>query len=518
MRKSLTIAGALIVVFAVVALPSRTKANHQHRDFGSFVESQLAAHSEQLFGINRPLEESALGPYDGPNNLQAIQVAPGLRVSLVSSSVASAADQIALWPDDDNPKFLFVCDEETTVPAVQRIDLSKPAGSNATTIVTGLLDCDPVRRTPWGTIIVAEEAGATGGLYELIDPEHISSVINVIDRALGTTSDPLHLVKRQAVGSLSFESLAIRPDGTMIYGDELAPSGGNAGGGIYKFVPAVPFTGGGPIAVPAQSPLASGSVFGLRVAAQGSANWGQGAETGKGAWVAVDLAGVNVMDGVGNIILRNAQLLQRFTGYYRPEDMDIDPVAAENGVFRACWANTGRMSHTDSSIVENSGVKAEIMCLVENPPSTAAPNPVTGTIPTVDRFLAGSEERGMFDNVAFQPHTGNLVVLEDNSVTSVKSLDPLVTELRGNDLWICLPDGDDDDVQTDGCVRFASIRDTSAEPSGFIFLGSGEAAFVNIQHRGFNDSLGPGDHGALVKISGFKVKSHGLDDDSDWDR
>ena len=101
--------------------------------------------------------------------------------------------------------------------------------------------------------------------------------------------------------------------------------------------------------------------------------------------------------------------------------MDIDPVAAENGVFRACWANTGRMSHTDSSIVENSGVKPEIMCLVENPPSTAAPNPLTGTIPTVDRFLAGSEERGMFDNVAFQPHTGNLVVLEDNSVTSVNN-------------------------------------------------------------------------------------------------
>ena len=163
MRKSLIIAGALIVVFAVVALPSRTKANHQHRDFGSFVESQLAAHSEQLFGINRPLEESALGPYDGPNNLQAIQVAPGLRVSLVSSSVASAADQIALWPNDDNPKFLFVCDEETTVPAVQRVDLSKPAGSNATTIVTGLVSCDPVRRTPWGTIIVAEEAGSHRG-------------------------------------------------------------------------------------------------------------------------------------------------------------------------------------------------------------------------------------------------------------------------------------------------------------------------------------------------------------------
>ena len=77
--------------------------------------------------------------------------------------------------------------------------------------------------------------------------------------------------------------------------------------------------------MPAQSPLASGSVFGLRVAAQGSANWGQGAETGNGAWVAVNLAGANVVDGNGNIILRNAQVLQRFTGYYRPEDMDIDP-------------------------------------------------------------------------------------------------------------------------------------------------------------------------------------------------
>jgi hypothetical protein len=485
------------------------------------VADQLRDHSEQLFGINHPLEESALGPYNGPDNLMAIQVAPGLHVSLVSSGVASAADQIAMWPDDDNPTFLFVCDEETTSPAVQRVDLSQPPGSNATTIVTGLTSCDPVRRTPWGTIIVAEEAGATGGFYELIDPVHITTAISVSNRDAGTTSDPMHLVKRKAVGSLSFESFAIREDGTMIYGDELAPGGGNAGGGIYKFVPAIPFQGNGPVMIPAQSPLVSGSIYGLRVAAQGSTNWGQGAETGNGAWVAVNLGGAGVVDANNNIILRTAQGLQHFTGYYRPEDMDIDPIAAENGVFRACWANTGRMSHTDSSLVENSGVKAEIMCLVENPPSTFAPNPVTGTIPTVDRFVTGSEERGMFDNVAFQPHTGNLVILEDNPVTSVKQLNPLVTELRGNDLWICLPDGDDDDVLTDGCVRFASIRDTSAEPTGFIFTGSGESAYVNIQHRAANDALGNTNHGALVKISGFKVKphhGHNDHDDDDWEK
>ena len=157
MRTSFMSAGVVVVGLAILALPSRTTADRRHRDFGSFVESQLADHSEQLFGFNRPLEQSALGPYDGLDNLQAIQVAPGLRASLVSSSVASAADQIAMWPDDDNPKFLFVCDEETSVPAVQRVDLSKPADSNATTIVTGLTSCDPVRRTPWGTIIVARK-------------------------------------------------------------------------------------------------------------------------------------------------------------------------------------------------------------------------------------------------------------------------------------------------------------------------------------------------------------------------
>ena len=223
MRPTVIGSCVLVTALAVVGMTSRTKADHPRVDFGAFVEAQLSEHSEQLFGFRRPLERSALGPYDGPDNLQAIQVAPGLHVSLVSSSVASAADQIAMWPDNDHPKFLFVCDEDTSVPAVQRVDLSKPANSNATTIATGLISCDPVRRTPWGTIIVAEEAGATGGIYELIDPVHITTPITVIDRDAGITSDPLHMVKRQAVGSLSFESFAIRHDGTMIYGDELAP-------------------------------------------------------------------------------------------------------------------------------------------------------------------------------------------------------------------------------------------------------------------------------------------------------
>jgi secreted PhoX family phosphatase len=475
-------------------------ADNPNADFGAFVAAELRAFSEQLFGFRRPLEESARGPFDGPSTA-ALVVADGLRVSLVSSAVHQSTDQIALWPNDTRPTHLFVCDEESTNPAVQRVDLSKPATSNATTVVTGLSSCDPVRRTPWGTIIVAEEAGATGGFYELIDPVHINKVINVTNRDTGETTDPLHLVKRQAVGSLSFESFAIRDDGTMIYGDELAPSGGRSGGGIYKFVPSIPYAGNGVVTVPAQSPFAAGTIYGLHVGrANNSSNWGQGAETGKGRWTQVDLTIPGVLQPDGDIILDTAQATQLFTGFYRPEDMDIDPIAEAKGVFRACWANTGRWNNAFGSDIENGAVNSEVMCLVEE----TNPSAPTGTTPVVSRFVPGSPTRQMYDNVAFQPHTGNLVILEDGPTNVVTGAAPgVVSETRGNDIWICLPDGDDDDSQTDGCVRMASLRDTSSEPTGFIFLGSGESAFVSLQHRAVDEA---NNRGSLLKISGFKVR------------
>lgn len=116
----------------------------------------------------------------------------------------------------------------------------------------------------------------------------------------------------------------------------------------------------GPVLVPAQSPLAYGNVYGLRVAASGSSRWGEGAETGNGVWVAATTA----PDSDGNIGLRAAAQTLKLTGYYRPEDMDIGPVAESMGTFRVCWANTGRKSHTADSIVESSAAQSEIVCLV----------------------------------------------------------------------------------------------------------------------------------------------------------
>jgi secreted PhoX family phosphatase len=133
------------------------------------------------------------------------------------------------------------------------------------------------------------------------------------------------------------------------------------------------------------------------------------------------------------------------------------------------------------------------MCLSD----VSASGVPSGSTPTVRRFIAGGPQANYFDNVAFQPHTGNLIVLEDGEVEVTKPGGG--TELRGNDIWLCLPDGEDKDVQSDGCIRVASLTDTRSEPTAFIFAGSGETAYVSLQHRSANA-------GALLKISGFKVR------------
>ncbi len=470
--------GAVLVSPVIAAGPA---------DFGAFVENQLRAHAVQLFGVGHPLPESAPGPYTGADSTQAIAVADGLSVSLVSSAVHTSTDMIAMWPDGENPKYLFVCDESSSNPSVQRVDLSLPPNANATTIVTGLSSCDPVRRTPWGSIVVGEET-TTGGLYEIMNPASITSPIAVTNRAAGTTTDS-RVVKRKAVGQVAWEGNAVLPDGTMIFGDELRPGNGNPGGGIYKFVPAYPYSGAGAITDPTLSPLASGTLYGLRVGNAG--DYGQGTEIGGGVWVPVDP--MTYSDANGNIVLRNAQLALKFTGYYRPEDMAIDPIAAERGEVRVCFTATGRMSYGGGSAVETAATYGEVMCLTDTPKQGAS----SGAVATMTRFIEGNPQANYFDNVDFQPGTGNLVVLEDGEVEVVRP--DGTTELRGDDLWICLPDGSDADLQSDGCVRFASLTDTDSEPTGFIFDASGQNAYVSLQHR----STGVG---ALLKISGFKAK------------
>ncbi len=127
---------------------------------------------------------------------------------------------------------------------------------------------------------------------------------------------------------------------------------------------------------------------------------------------------------------------------------------------RFCWTNTGN---------EGAGNFAEVVCGVDKDPLSADAN--TRSV-VVNRFVEGDEEFNSFDNLAFQPRTGNLYVVEDHD---------------NGDVFACLPDGQDRDLKSDGCVRVLSVKDSTAEPTGFTFTADGKAAILSIQHT--DDSL-----------------------------
>ena len=61
------------------------------------------------------------------------------------------------------------------------------------------------------------------------------------------------------------------------------------------------------------------------------------------------------------------------------------------------------------------------------------------------------------------------------------------------------------DAATDGCAKILSVKDTSAEPTGFIFAPDGKTAYLNIQHSNDKamdkvDGYGTDD---LIRITGF---------------
>ena len=54
---------------------------------------------------------------------------------------------------------------------------------------------------------------------------------------------------------------------------------------------------------------------------------------------------------------------------------------------------------------------------------------------------------------------------------------------HNNDLWDCLPDGADQDLLSDGCIRIATLNDLTAEWTGGIFDASGTHFYVSVQHN-----------------------------------
>lgn len=531
----------LIGATAALFLTAASGSAAAGQDFGEQVETILRGQSNQRFGFDNPLPSSAtlvdVVPREQATAQERQLLAGNLRAEFVARNVAFRGDMIAFWPDDVDYTHLIVCIEggraDTDVgpvagvdgqnPSVQRVDVTTGA---VETILHGMSRCDGIRTTQWGTVLATEETD-DGGAYEIIDPLGTTGHW-IADRGPGDVRDGIAsatpstaVAKRDALVTQAWEGLEVLDNGVVIGGDELRTEEDVDGGAVFRFVPAASYECEGSPVRPgqlcgntiidlAQSPLVAGRNYALFTTCSGTGDHGQGCEYGdEGRWVEVGAATARA-DADAN----------GATGYCRPEDLHVDRTygmfAGGDGI-RWCWTNTC------------GGSDGEALCVFE---STAAVGAwmertldIGGTVgeiaflsidgenlaeADVQRFVESDAEMRNHDNLDIQPFTGNTYVIEDfNTIDSGGT---------GGDVWACLPDGADRDERTDGCVRLLSIADVDAEPTGFIFDGTGRVAFYILQHGSQHPSLldfvsHPAcDDGScngftddLVRITGFRM-------------
>ncbi len=445
-------------------------------DLGAEVEKMLMSNSKSLFGFNNGIgksaEASAKEGYRTNEQKPEDQLilADGLKAEYVTREIADSADMIAFYPKN-NPTHMIVCiegDREELEggklnPGVQRVSM---ADGKVETIVRGTSACDGIRTTPWNTVLFTEEDD-DGGAYEILDPLKMAEV-TITDRKKGDVSDPTMVAKRKALPMMAWEGLTILPSGVVFAGDELRPGTtypNTDGGSIFKFVPAKAMVAN-EIASLDESPFNEGKTYAMQVSCQPTAQVGQGCEVGGAMWIEVNPVNARIEAD-----------LKGATGYYRPEDLHQDASFKGEGV-KFCWTNTG------NAAIGNYG---EVMCAVDKQPD--AINGEKQQV-AVSRFLQGNSDLNQPDNLEIHPMTGMVYVIEDTP---------------NGDIWSCLPDGADADAASDGCMKMLSVRDTSAEPTGFIFAPDGKTAYLNIQHsddKGMAkvDGYGTDD---MIRITGF---------------
>ena len=129
MRLSLMTTCVLATGVAIVGMTSRMIAKPPHRDFGTFIADQLSEHSDHSSASSIRSRKAR----SAPTTERITAGHPGRRPVCTCRSYPAASHRrptrSRCGPTTIIPSILFVCDEETTNPAVQRVDLSKPAAA-----------------------------------------------------------------------------------------------------------------------------------------------------------------------------------------------------------------------------------------------------------------------------------------------------------------------------------------------------------------------------------------------------
>jgi len=330
---------------------------------------------------------------------------------------------------------------ETGAQAGRYLYGGSEVGSNGSVSVTDLVtgqtkiiaqradweSLDPIVWTPWGTLLIAEETNAAARR----DPAYPSAVAGLVYELFLDPNDLTHVVDikaRPAIGSKSHEGMRFDTHGNLYSISERTP------GYIFKFVPDT------------KGDLSSGQTYVLKLTQL------DGDRTGTGDWVPLDRNAVQIdasaaADAVGA------------TGYGRPEDVEIGTSSGGNhGGSQTLYAAITSEHRVIGIDIENGGRNGGVRVY----------NYVARGLNVDDSFT-------MPDNLALS-HSGDLYITEDPGGNTASGK-------PGDDIWVATPSAGNG-TGAAAVVRFASLTDCEAEPTGLYFDIKGQQLFVNVQHRG----------------------------------
>jgi hypothetical protein len=225
---------------------------------------------------------------------------------------------------------------------------------------------------------------------------------------------------RPAVGARSHEGLRFDAQGNLYGISESTPNGTTQSGAIFKFVP------------DRAGDLTSGRLYALKVLDAAT-------RTGDAEWVPLDRAQVAINSDL-------AAIQAGATGWGRPEDIEI------------------------STAVGNVSGGPKVMFVASTSENLVLRIELRGERAYVSNFVKeGVNVTGMIspDNLAID-NQGTLYILEDNGP---------------GDIW-AVPLHGQPELVASQVLRFASLADCAAEPTGLYFDRDGRTAWVHVQHAG----------------------------------
>jgi secreted PhoX family phosphatase len=245
------------------------------------------------------------------------------------------------------------------------------------------------------------------------------------------------VVARPALGAKAHEGTRFDSQGNLYGISERNP------GYIFKFVPDHPGS------------LATGQLYALEIVSA------TGDRTGDAEWLPLDRASVRVD---ANAVAQAAGA----TGYNRPEDVEIATSSGNSrgGADRLFVAITGQSGPADN----------RVLAIDLRVPDGGATHSKATVFDYVRIGLNAPADFEMPDNLALD-RAGNLYIAEDPGGS-------FATKHKGDDIWVATPPSFGVNGPAASVVRFATLTDCDAEPTGIYFGLHGDTLFVNAQHRG----------------------------------